>query len=173
MHYHGHHVVCEGRPGPPGPPGPRGPAGPRGPQGDTGPAGPAGPAGPEGPQGPAGPPGLIQTQSFVKDFRLEHGQYVTHTVRCPRGWVLTGGGYELLYGSDEGLVTESRPEGNVGWVVSAHESDDTHGWGNAHASGDETAGVQASGDENAGAQGWGGGTPGAHHIKIYAVCAAR
>ncbi len=199
MHYEGHHIVCAGRPGPPGPPGPRGPAGPVGPKGDTGASGPAGergetgaggpagaqgvqgeqgiqgetgaqgpegpqgiqgeqgeqgvpgetgaegpegPQGPEGPEGPPGPSGFYRTETFAEEVALEPGQYVTHTVYCPFGPTLTGGGYEWVERPDEGPVgqiAESRPEYDHAWTVTAFEPSTE--------------------------------TPGANHIRVYALCA--
>ncbi|MCH7805436.1 MAG: collagen-like protein [Acidobacteria bacterium] len=118
-------VGPQGEQGPQGVAGLTGPVGPIGPQGSTGPQGPTGAQGPVGPQGP---PGVLGFYTRTAILLLVAGVTVTtESASCDAGDVVTGGGWqfppEIVFegsGPASSLhITESRPDGADGWLVTA------------------------------------------------------
>jgi hypothetical protein len=78
------------------------------------------PAGPAGPKGDPGAPGVAERQVVAQGGEVDSSTSKSAVATCPPGKVALGGGGTLV-GSGPIALFASRPNGETGWRVSAHE----------------------------------------------------
>lgn len=90
-------------------------------QAAQGPPGPKGERGPRGAKGEQGPAGIVETQLVTRKSATNVNAPKQLRAFCPRGTLLTGGGYSTSILSTDLVLRESTPKGNS-WLVNVTEN---------------------------------------------------
>lgn len=97
---------------------------PPGPTGERGAPGPQGPPGSKGDSGPVGPPGISAREVVFVQSATNSSSSKAAFATCPSGKKAIGGGAGVDPPGAVGgpYLTLSRPDGDNGWIGSAHET---------------------------------------------------